>query len=245
MKLIFAMPTYGPIDPQVSSNTINAIMHAAKFGHTWMGVAAPDRLPYAVARNKAVEAIVHNDDFAEAAIFWMDSDIVLPIDSITRLANSGKDFITGIYFQRAAEHRPLVAHYDEKMDSFIWLAKWPKNVIAPIDGCGFGCVLTSVKMLRDMEAPWFEYKKFSEDFTFCRNAAKAGYQLYVDTGVLCGHLMDPVPATIETYANKYPEFKLEVVNNAIRSRFSKESDLLAENQPARQARRDVLQSPAV
>jgi hypothetical protein len=213
VKLVFAMPTYGPVDPQTGASTRIAMMHAAKFGNEWIGDCSPDRLPYALSRNKVVESIVNNDEFKDASIFWCDSDIVLPPDAISRLADSGKDFITGIYFQRAGEHRPLVAHYNEKKNTFQWLAKWPKDCIAPVDGCGFGCVLTSVKMLRDMPAPWFEYKEFSEDFTFCLNARKAGYQLYVDTGVLCGHLMEPIPATIETYHDKNPEFKLEVTQN--------------------------------
>ena len=39
----------------------------------------------------------------------------------------------------------------------------------------------------------------STAFDFCLRAAKAGYQLFVDTGVLCGHLQDPQPATVEDY----------------------------------------------
>jgi hypothetical protein len=213
MKLIFSQPTYGPTDPQVNSTSRIAMMHAAKFGNQWVGDCSPDKLPYALSRNKVVESVVNDDQFADASIFWCDSDVLLPSDAISRLADSGKDFISGIYFQRGGDHRPLIANFNPRTKSFQWLSKWPPNVIAPIDGCGFGCVLTSVKMLRDMKAPWFEYKEYSEDFTFCLNAEKAGYQLYVDTGVLCGHLMDPNPATIETYLSKWPEFKLEVDNN--------------------------------
>jgi hypothetical protein len=210
VNLVLALPTYGGVDPAALRSVFNAVMHAANQGHKWIGTANPDRMPYAMARNKVVESVVGDDKNKDGYVFWADSDVILPIDAISRLVDSGKDFISGIYFQRACDHRPLIANFDEKKKNFQWLAKWPANVIAPIDGCGFGCVLTSVKMLRDMKDPWFEYKDFSEDFTFCMNATKAGYQLYVDTGVLCGHLMDPEPATIDTYLNKNPEFKLEV-----------------------------------
>ncbi len=211
MNLIFVQPTYGPVDPQTNQSVRVAIMHASKYGHQWVGDASPDRLPFACARNKAVESVVNEDKFADASMFWCDSDIILPSDAITRLAETGKDFITGIYFQRGGDHRPLIANFNGK--SFQWLAKWPPNVIAPVDGCGFGCVLTSVKMLRAIAAPWFEYLKYSEDFDFCLKAEKAGFQLYCDTGVLCGHLMDPMPATIETYFNKYSQFKVGVDEN--------------------------------
>ena len=76
MKLIFAQPTYGPTDPQVNASCRSAIMHAAKFGHEWVGDCAPDRMPYAVSRNKVVEAVVNEDAYADAAIFWCDSDIL-------------------------------------------------------------------------------------------------------------------------------------------------------------------------
>ena len=218
MNILLCMPTYGPIDPQTMKSILVAVAHAAKHGHPLQGVLNPDRLPHAAARNIAVESIINKDECAESVIFWCDSDMVLPPDAITRLVESGKDFITGIYFQRGGDHRPLVATFDTNKKRFNWLAKWPENVTAPIDGCGFGCVLTSVKMLREMKAPWFEYLEFSEDFDFCLKAQKAGYQLYVDTGILCGHLMDPQPATIETYVNKNSKFKLEVHNGTVRTR---------------------------
>gem|GEM_PF-4127276 len=211
VKLILAVPTYGPVDPDAARKLRAAIMYASR-RHEWLGDASPDRQPYAAARNNVVHSVIHNDDYPDdALIAWVDSDVMLPIDSIARLADHGLDFVTGIYFQRHPPHRPLIAHFNGK--SFQWAAKWPRNVIAPMDGCGFGCVLTSLGMLRKMDAPWFEYLKFSEDFDFCLKAAKLGFQLYVDTAVLCGHLMDPEPATIDTYVNANPEFKLEVNND--------------------------------
>lgn len=185
-------------------------MHAAMNGHEWLGDASPERQMHAAARNNVVQSVIHDDENAEASIFWCDSDIVLPVDAITRLASHGKDFITGIYFQREPPHWPLIANYKEDggndgKGTFQWVAKWPENAVAPLDGCGFGCVLTSVKMLREMDAPWFEFDRFSEDFTFCMRAKAKGYQLYVDTGVLCGHLMEPKPATFDTYREAHPE----------------------------------------
>jgi hypothetical protein len=148
-------------------------------------------------------------------VFWCDSDVLLhptdergypagQADAITRLVLEQKDFITGVYFQREPPHFPLIAHFNPKSGtgtsgSFHWFTEWPENVVAPIDGCGFGCVLTSTKLLRAIPEPWFHYDVFSEDFTFCLNAAKAGFQLYVHTGVLCGHLPDAKPVTVNTF----------------------------------------------
>ena len=198
MKLLLAVPTYGPVEPKASRHLRVAIMHAAKHGGVeWVGDLSPDKMGWEASRNTIVQGAVNQTE-AEA-IFWADSDVVLPPEAITRLVLAQKDFVCGIYCQRIAPHWPLIAHFDDKRKHFNWFMEWPENVLAPIDGCGFGCVLTSTAMLKAMPAPWFTFEQFSEDFDFCLRAAKAGYQLFVDTGVLCGHLMDPQPATVEDY----------------------------------------------
>ena len=200
MKLIWASPTYGPIDPQALKNQRVAIMHAAANGNVWAGDASPDRMKFDVARNAVAREACESD---ADAVFWCDSDIILPSYAITRLAAAGKDFICGIYFQRVKPHYPLIARYTGK--NFQWFGKWPEESLIPIDGCGFGCVLTSTKLLRAIDHEWFSYEKYSEDFDFCLKAQAKGYQLWADSGVLCGHLPDPKPVTFETFQEAHPE----------------------------------------
>jgi hypothetical protein len=206
MKLILASPTYGPVDPDALRYQRAAIMHASRNGCEWLGDASPDRQPYAAARNNVVQSIIHDEGFSDdTKIVWLDSDIVLPVDAITSLAAAGKDIVTGIYFQRHFPHWPLIANYNAEKNSFNWIVKWPPNSIFPIDGCGFGIILTSIDVFRKMDPPWFEFKKFSEDFDFCLKAKAKGFQVFADSSVLCGHLQDPEPATIETYTKAHPE----------------------------------------
>jgi hypothetical protein len=205
MKLIFACPTYATLEPAAVISQRNAIMHAAAHaGVTWIGDASPNRHAFDTARNMVAAAACETE---ADAVFWCDSDVVLPSHAVSALVIAGHDFISGLYFQRLPPHRALIAHFDPHGQRFHWYDEWPKDVVVPIDGCGFGCVLTSVRMLRTIReqtdaaalatgtvaAPWFAYKTFSEDFAFCRKAAEAGFQLHVDTGVVCGHLADPVP----------------------------------------------------
>ncbi|HYE89035.1 MAG TPA: hypothetical protein VEA16_21945 [Vicinamibacterales bacterium] len=212
MKLVFAVPSYGPMDPAAVISQRNAIMHAAANGVTWLGDASPDRMKFDAARNAVVKAVLDSPDAAGAdAIFWCDSDVVLPSHAITSLVAAGKDFVTGIYFQRRAPFWPLIAHFNpkagpDKTGAFNWFTDWPTDVVAPIDGCGFGCVLTSTRMLRAMgSGPWFTFEKYSEDFDFCLRAARAGFQPYVHTGVLCGHLADPVPVTHQHFRQAWEQ----------------------------------------
>lgn len=193
-RLLLSVPTYGPVDPIASRHLRSAIMHAAIHGGVqWVGDLSPDRMKFDASRNTVVKGAL---DIADAdAVLWVDSDVVLPVDAISRLVAEQQDFITGIYFQRYPPHYPLIANFDPAKRTFSWFIEWPENVVAPIDGCGFGCVLTSTALLRAMAPPWFAFEQYSEDFDFCLKAARAGFQLRVHTGVLCGHLRDPEAVT--------------------------------------------------
>jgi len=209
VRLAFACPSYGPIDSRALRSQRAAVMHASNRGVLWLGDVSPERMLIDGARNTVIKQYlggVHELQKSEPdkvqGLFWVDNDIVLPIDAITRLADAllrGHDFVTGIYVQRMRPHWPLIANFDSKRETFRWLVDWPENTLAPVDGCGFGVAVTSAKLLGAMADNYpnpFEFTKYSEDFTFCRRAAILGYQLYVDTGVQCGHLMDPEPATV-------------------------------------------------
>ena len=199
MKLILSSPTYGPIEPLAERHLRTAMSHAAQHANVrFVGDASPNRIPFAAARNLAVKAALASPDDPDA-ILWVDSDIVVPVDGITRMVLEQKPFLSAIYVQREPPHFPLIAQHNKAADTFNWFIEAPENVVACIDGCGFGCVLTSMEMFRTIEPPWFEFKKFSEDFDFALKAKAAGFQLWVHTGVKCGHLRDPVPATWEDF----------------------------------------------
>jgi len=216
-NLIFACPSYGPLDPAAVKTQRTTIMHAAEHGFRWIGDCSPDRLAWTVARNEVVkQALSTEADY----VCWCDSDVVLPPFAFTELLRPGHDFVTGIYFQRHPPHFPLIAHFQPEKETFAWFVDWPDNVVAPIDGCGFGCLITSTAMLRKIEPPWFKYEKFSEDFDFCLKAANAGFKLFVHTGVICGHLADPVPVNIGEFKRVWAETQAkerEAVNGQLRS----------------------------
>jgi hypothetical protein len=190
VKLIWASPTYGPVEPEAQRSQRAAIMAAANNGVTWVGDASPDKEKFDAARNHVVHDAFKLAPEADG-VFWCDSDIILPPNAV-RIAAYGHDFVTGMYFQKRQPYWPLVGRYLEDKGHFQWISHWQENVLTEVDGCGFGCVYTSMAMLRKIEVPYFEYNdKISEDLYFCLKAKRAGYQLYVDTGILCGHLPPP------------------------------------------------------
>lgn len=79
-----------------------------------------------------------------------------------------------------------------------------ENGLVTVDAVGLGCLLVHRSVIDDLERPWFKWTEgyeehpwdlrhaggrpgISEDFYFCHKAQQAGYDIYVDTTVRCGH----------------------------------------------------------
>src|SRR6266487_3494825 len=136
-NLVLVSPTYGQVESQATRHLRAALFHATNTGYVqWVGDASPNRMQFAAARNIAVMQVLDSSDPAVQqadAIMWVDSDIVLPVDGITRLVAEDKDLITGVYCQREPPHFPLIAHFDQERRVFNWFIDMPPNVVAPID----------------------------------------------------------------------------------------------------------------
>lgn len=211
MRLLFACPTYGPsADPSFDKSRRAAIMFAANNGVKWIGDVSPDRMGWAAARNAIVEAALSADDTERVdGVFWVDDDLVIPVETIAKLASYDLDFVGGLYFQRGEPYWPLFAFLNKK-GSFQWPAKYPENVLSPCDGIGFGCVYTSINLLRKVselpqckkDGPFggdFGKRTYGEDFTFCRRARLVGIRPHVDTAIKCEHHIGPKFANEDTF----------------------------------------------
>jgi GT2 family glycosyltransferase len=224
VKIVLAHPCYGSLDAEVNKALRVAMMSAAQVAE-WVGDVSTIREGWVGARNRAVKAALEDAPDCDG-IVWVDDDVLLPPTAIKRLVSYGRDFVTGIVFQKMGEYNPLVAKWAGK--GFAWWREFPENVLAPADGCGFGCCYTSTAMLRSIQKlpdfktdGWFNQfpanhfgkqsgdpdQAMSEDFSFCMRAKAAGYQLYADTGLLCAHMIGPKFSTQFTYRKHWDGIK--------------------------------------
>lgn len=147
----------------------------------------PDSYSVDVARNIIAKSAI-DDGFDY--ILWIDSDIIVPTDALTRLLSHDKDFVAGVYSYKLLGNKDVVAKrfIGEEYEDIKIKEIQETNGLIDIDAVGFGCVLTKVSMFGKIPYPWFVYtQEMGEDVYFCGKAKNAGYELHLDTDIICGH----------------------------------------------------------
>ena len=135
-------------------------------------------------------------------VLWLDSDMTFDPDLMQRLSarlDEGYSFVTGLYFTRKEEIKPVIykALYFKttKKGERIPVAEtyfdYPKNEVFEISACGFGAVMMTTDMIREvgkLGLPFSPAVGFGEDLTFCRKAEGLGLKMYCDSGIKLGHI---------------------------------------------------------
>lgn len=150
-------------------------------------------------------------------VMWLDSDMMFMPNTMRMLSDDldgkstmgdesitdfhGCDMVTGVYYKRHGTHDPVlyqildepVRRDDGRLEKQITTYKdYPKNSLFRIGGCGFGCCMTSTKLLKevwDKFGPAFApYPWAGEDLSFCHRVNQLGYDIWCDSRVQCGHI---------------------------------------------------------
>ena len=191
-RTLIALPCYGSVDPD--------------FMKCMLEMDKPENTSFAVIKNTLIYSA--RNMIAENAIrygfdrvFWLDSDIIFEPDTLMKLSadmDNGYDFISGVYFMKTTPTKPVVY-------SDLWYTVTQNeatagatNVINIPDrifecaGAGFGCVMTSVLLLKKLVerygAPFTPMMGLSEDLAFCWRAKQTGFDLWCDGRIKCGHI---------------------------------------------------------
>lgn len=139
----------------------------------------------ALGRNQCVEAA----KLAGAThILFLDSDMVFPMDTMSRLMSHNKDIVGAVYSQRAAPFHPLGVTLEGE---HIHVTKGLRKMkIIPT-----GCLLINLRVFDRLPKPWFTTrlegeKLLGEDYYFCEQAQKIGFEIWCDGDLSCevGHI---------------------------------------------------------
>ena len=134
-----------------------------------------------IGRNQIVEAA----KLAKAThIFFLDSDLTFPADTLSRLLAHNKDIVGGVYVQRVPPHRAL----GQTLEG---VHEVPQS-LAQMKILPTGCLLIRLTVFDQLPKPWFNTKAegekiMGEDYYFCERAAAAGFEIWCD-GILSREL---------------------------------------------------------
>jgi len=194
LKILIGIPCFD----MVHTGFMQSMLDLQKTPETSYTVVK-NSLVYEARNIIALNAIEHGFD----AVAWFDSDMRIPKYALVRMADeleSGFEFVSGLYFTRAKPIRPVA--YDQlswkyengKVDA---VAKniscnFPVGGIIPVEAVGFGCCMTSTRLLKrvrdEVGLPFAPMPGFGEDLSFCWRVKQLGVGIWLDTGIKCGHL---------------------------------------------------------
>lgn len=142
------------------------------------------QLPF--ARNEIVEIALKNES---EYLFFIDADMVFPADTLVRLLKHNKDIVNALAFRRIKPHYPCVFKWNKNCYETVDYSV-ANNGLLEVEATGMSCILIKTDVFKKLQRPWYYYRDhlFSSDITFCENARKAGYSIWIDTGLKIGHL---------------------------------------------------------
>ena len=144
-------------------------------------------------------------------IMWIDSDQVFSPEQFSQLLKHDKDIVSGMYIMADNMHYAVVENIDTKYllenGSYKFLSrndvKQLKNKdLMKVDYCGMGFMLVKYGVLEKFNFPWFRptsttiknengdiilHDYNSEDYHFCYQSRKLGFDVFVDPNIIVGH----------------------------------------------------------
>jgi hypothetical protein len=114
-------------------------------------------------------------------LLFLDSDMVPPADMLVRLTECDKDIVSALAFRRVPGYEPCIFKGEE------FYRDYPKGLIE-VDGTGMACTLIKRKVFEKTPQPWFFPGKKGEDLSFCDRVKEAGFKIFCDTTLICGHV---------------------------------------------------------
>lgn len=121
-------------------------------------------------------------------LFFIDSDMTFPHDTLKRLLAHNLPIVSGLAFKRQWPTRPTIYLADENMDEIRNLVEW--EPLQKIDAAGCACLLIRREVFEKIPQPWFGLSEWgaAEDISFFARVKKAGIPVYADTTIPIGHV---------------------------------------------------------
>lgn len=195
-RVAIAVPLFEAISPLAMMNLIALIRNTVASGLV-RGIFFTNGLFYDVARNTLVRAVL---DSAQrfTHILWIDSDMVVPPDSLNRLLATNEPIVGGLYHTKRGDLHPAVFTVDP-----VVAVEMPGSGLTQVDGFGLGCALVQRTVYEEMASTyrderWHEFSYGAgEDTFFFKRCKRMGVPVWLDTDLRCGHVVDYAVTTAD------------------------------------------------
>jgi GT2 family glycosyltransferase len=142
--------------------------------------------------------IVREAQARKCSHLWLlDNDMYFPDDVLLKLVAQDRDIIGAAYNMRKLPLTTTVKFADEHGTLIAKDAKDIPVVPFTCHSVGFGCTLINMQVFEKIEQPWFYCAhnaagemETGDDVWFCRQAAKAGYDIWADPTLGVKHIGD-------------------------------------------------------
>lgn len=131
--------------------------------------------------------------FKPKYILFIDNDMVVPEGLALKLIEADKDIVAALAVMRTRPYVPVA--YEKKMGQYEPIDNLPENQLVECDAVGFGAVLIKMDVFEKIKKPYFAHPAIGdlvvgEDIFFCKKAQEAGFSIFMDTSIKCGHIGD-------------------------------------------------------
>jgi len=147
------------------------------------------------AMNQATEGFLRTDC---THLLFLESDMNHPNDTIPRLLKHDLPVVGGIQTFKVPPFVPMIYRYrreDEPASGtrddngpYVPIGKWDRGKLIEVDGIATGCLLVRRDVFEKVKRPWFTFAEGTQDLYFCRGIHDAGFKIYCDTSIECGHI---------------------------------------------------------
>lgn len=243
-RLHVAVPNYrGLIEAQAHQSMLGLFHYLGSIGQHPLHICPTNTVP-ATARQMCVDTAINDPTCSH--ILWIDDDMVFGPEHFAALLKEtldhDLDFCGALAFANSYPTKPCVfglnPNFAEWGDQPWWhiVTDYPQDQRFEVAATGFGMVITTARLHRTMRGSFtFEPPKGmmcvgnfvfpgirNEDVSFCFNARKAGFKIWVDSRVKIGHISKDRPV-IDEETYRHQGDSLEYSNGVHSCRFKRDS----------------------
>lgn len=132
------------------------------------------------------------------SLFFLDSDVIMRPDFLSRLVSHGKDLVSGLYLANfdIGDHQEILPvafqRHDASRVRHMRRAEVEKDALIQITYAGLGCTLISRRVVEKISFRNVGSSTVGgEDTAFFQDALKEGFTPYCDTSIKCLHMKFP------------------------------------------------------